>query len=69
MGARKKMGWGGPRKGAGRRPGPESEVRRNRVTITLTDAELEKLKRWAEERDLPTGTVAYEVVARALKRR
>jgi len=35
----------------------------------LTDAELSTLRRWADERRLPFGTVAYEVLARALRRR
>ena len=61
--------WGGPRRGAGRRPGPAEAVRRNRVTFTLTDAELEKLCDLAEERDLPLGTAAYEIVERVLRRR
>jgi hypothetical protein len=39
------------------------------VVVTLTDAELARLHRWAEERSLPVGTVAYEIVERALRRR
>jgi hypothetical protein len=35
----------------------------------LTDADFARLERWAEERGLPLGTVAYEVVERALRRR
>jgi hypothetical protein len=35
----------------------------------LSDAELEKLRRLADEKDLPLGTVAYEFVGRGLKRR
>ncbi len=73
MASRKKGRVGGPRKGAGRPPGtgpgPSPDARRNRLTILLTDAEWRKLKRLAERRDLPFGTVAYEFVARALKRR
>ena len=73
MATRKKGRVGGPRKGAGRPPGtgpgPSPDARRNRLTILLTDAEWRKLKRLAERRDLPLGTVAYEFVARALKRR
>ena len=52
-------------KGSG---GPPEMVRRNRVVITLTDAELAKLHRLAEERDLPLGTAAYEIVERTLRR-
>ncbi len=48
--------------------GPPEKVRRNRVVITLTDAELAKLHRLAERKDLPLGTAAYEIVARALAR-
>ena len=69
MASMRRKAWGGPRKGAGRTPGPQETVRRHRVTVTLTDGELAKLKRWADERDLPLGTVAYEVVERALRRR
>ena len=53
-------------KGSG---GPPENVRRNRVVVTLTDAELAKLRKWAKDRDLPLGTVAYEIVERALRRR
>jgi hypothetical protein len=38
------------------------------VTILLADEELQQLKALAETRDLPFGTVAYEFVARGLKR-
>ena len=48
--------------------GPPENVRRNRVAILLTDAELAKLHRMAEERDLPFGTLAHELLARALRR-
>ena len=70
--AERKGKWGGPRKGAGRKPGfggPPEQVRRNRVAIMLTDAELVKLQKLADEKDLPLGTTAYEFVARGLKRR
>lgn len=69
MAARKGVGWGGPRKGAGRKSTVPGEVRRNRVTFTLTDAELVKLQALAAEKDLPTGTAAYEIVAKVLRRR
>ena len=36
--------------------------------IRLLDAELAKLRRVAERKDLPLGTAAYEIVARALAR-
>jgi len=35
----------------------------------VTDGELGKLQRLAEERTLPVGTVADEIVERALRRR
>lgn len=60
--------WGGPRKGAGRPGGDPEDVRRNRVTFTLTDRELEKLKALADARGLPVGTLAYEYVERAMRR-
>ena len=49
--------------------GPPESVRRNRVVVMLTDGEFATLRRWADERELPFGTVAYEAVARALRRR
>lgn len=63
--------WGGPRKGAGRKPGfgrDPSEVRSNRVTFTLTDRELTELQALAEKRELPVGTLAYEYVTKAMRR-
>lgn len=60
--------WGGPRLGSGRTRGPEENVRRNRIAIMLTDAELERLKGLAEQQRLPLGTVAYNFVAKGLKR-
>lgn len=53
-------------KGSG---GPPENLRRNRVVVMLTDGELAKLERLAEEKSLPLGTVAYEFVARGLARR
>jgi len=61
--------WGGPRRGAGRKPEPNrGDVRSNRVTFTLTDRELAQLKALADKRELPVGTLAYEYVTRALRR-
>lgn len=63
---------GGRRKAMGRPKGtggPPEKVRRNRVVVLLTDAELAKLHRLAEEHALPIGTAAYELVARGLARR
>ena len=53
----------------GRPRKPVEESRRNRVVVMLTDAELARLHRLADEKGLPFGTVAYELVARALIRR
>ena len=53
-------------KGSG---GPPERVRRNRVVIMLTDAELTKLHRLADEKALPIGTLAYAVFAKALARK
>ena len=55
--------------GAGRPPGPVEDLRRNRIAFMVTDAELARLERLAKERKLPLGTVAYEIVERALRRR
>jgi hypothetical protein len=52
----------------GRPAGPPEAVRRNRVTFTLTDAELARLRRAADARGLPLGTLAYEYVIAALSR-
>ena len=68
MGVRR-TGRGGPRPGAGRPRGPSGDLRRNRIAFMVTDAELAKLERLAKERRLPLGTVAYEIVERALRRR
>jgi len=59
----------GVAKKMGRPAGPPENVRRNRVVVMLTDGELAKLNRLAEERHLPLGTAAYEFVARGLARR
>ena len=45
------------------------DARRNRVVIMLTDAELAALNRIAKASDLPLGTIAHEIVGRALARR
>ena len=65
MGARTKNKGGRP-KGSG---GPPELVRRNRVVVMMTDAEAAKLHRLADENDIAVGTAAYEILARALKRR
>lgn len=53
-------------KGSGAAPG---KTRRNRVVTMLTDAELAKLEALAEERGLPLGTVAYQILSASLRRR
>ena len=65
----KKAKHGGVRRGSGRPPHPTEKVRRNRVVVLVTDGEFEKLERLAEERALPLGTAAYEILQRALRRR
>ena len=53
----------------GRPPGPPEKIRRNLVRAMVTDADLQKLERLADEQDLPLSTLVYEILARALKRR
>lgn len=50
------------RRRMGRPPGPPEQRRRNRVGISLTDAELRALERLAAERGVPAGLVLYEAV-------
>lgn len=71
MGVRMK-GRGGPRPGSGRPKGtgkPTAQIRRNRVVCMVTDSELATLHRLADERGLPLGTVAYEILARGMRRK
>jgi hypothetical protein len=65
----RRKGRGGARPGAGRPRGPSGEIRRNRVVALLADAEFKKLERWANERALPLGALAREILERALRRR
>jgi hypothetical protein len=37
--------------------------------MMLTVGERRELRRWAEERGMPSGTLAHEIVSRALSRR
>ena len=63
---------GGRRPGAGRPQGtggPPEKVRRNRVVVMLTDGEMDALRAVADEKGLPFGTAAYQVIARSLRRR
>lgn len=59
----------GTRKKVGRPRKRIQDARRNRVVIMLTDADLATLSRIAKASDLPLGTIAYEIVGRALARR
>ena len=66
-----KAGWGGARPGAGRPKGsgkgPSENARKNRVAVMLADSELEKLERLARRRGQPVATLAYKLLARALR--
>jgi len=53
----------------GRPPGPPEGVRRNRVAMTLTDAEFAELERLAGEKGLPLGTMLHRLVKRTLNHR
>ena len=59
----------GRRKKVGRPPKVPEEKRRNRLTITLTDAELAKINQIADATERPLGTVVHEIVARVLRRK
>ena len=60
---------GGRKKRVGRPAGPPESVRRNRVVAFITDAELAKLHRMADQKDSPLATVVYQLLSGALKRR
>ncbi len=66
----KRTGRGGPRKGAGRPPGSGAspDARRYRVAVMLSKAELAQLGEEAKRADLPVSTVAYQAIARWLRR-
>ncbi len=53
----------------GRPAAPPQTLRRNRVVVMMTDTEVEKLHRLAANKEIAVGTAAYEILARALKRR
>ena len=57
------------RRRIGRPPKAPSLVRRHRVGVSLTGAELRALKRMAAERGRPVGAVLYGFVKRALRRK
>ena len=69
MGTRKQSGAGKRRRRMGRPPGPPEKKRRNLVRAMVTDAEMQKLERLADEKDLPLSTLVYELLAKTLKRR
>ena len=60
--------WGGPRLGAGRPQLPADERRMERVVVMVTADELAALKRLAAARRLPPSTLAYQLLAPALRR-
>ena len=69
MGAAKKAGAGGKRKRVGRPPSPSGTVRRNRVVVRVTDTEFTELRRLANKQNEPLATLAYKLLASALKQR
>lgn len=52
----------------GRPPAPPEQVRRNRVVVMLTDIELAALHRVADAAERPPGTVAHDLLTRALRK-
>lgn len=72
QGGKKKTSWGGRRPGAGRPKGsgsgPSPNSRKNRVAVMFTDAEVSKLQVVAKRKKIPVATVAYNLIARSLKR-
>ena len=58
---------GGVRTGAGRKPIPPEDRRRNRIMVSLTDAEHEDLLGAAEGE--PAGTFVHRLIVRHLARR
>jgi len=70
---KKRSNWGGVRPGAGRPKGsgngPSPDARKNRIAVMLSDSELERLETLAGLSGKPIATVAYEFVARGLRRR
>jgi len=69
---KKKVGWGGRRKGAGRPlgtgTGPSKHARIKRVVAMLSNDELKILQAHAKREKLPLGTAAYRIIAQALRR-
>ena len=52
----------------GRPRKPTEEARRNRLTITLTDDELDRLHQRSKREEKPLGTVVADIVRRVLRR-
>jgi len=67
MAIQSKGKWGGARPGAGPKPKPPEERRRNRLVLNLKDRELEAIERAA--RGQPAADFAREIVLRYLARR
>ena len=64
-------GWGGKRRGAGRPAGtglPAKRVRRNRIAISLTDAENARLASLAKRDGASIAEVAYRLLIKGLGR-
>jgi hypothetical protein len=70
---RKPASWGGRRRGAGRPvgsgKGPSPDARYNRVAVMFNNTEIKALKALAAKDGLPIATVAYNLIARNLKRK
>lgn len=70
--SKKKKGWGGARPGAGRPKGsgqgPSPNARTQRVAVMLSEADLQKLTRLARRQRVPLATLAYELLAKGLRR-
>jgi len=67
MARRRTGGRGGARPGAGAKPKPPEERRRNRMVLHLTDEELDVVMKAA--RDRAVTTFAREVLLGALRKR
>lgn len=69
---KKRAGWGGARRGAGRPmgsgSGPSPNARVNRIAVMLSNAELAKLERIANRKKMPLATLAYQLLINSLQR-
>lgn len=65
--------WGGKRRGAGRPigsgQGPSPDARYNRVAVMFNNTEIKALKALAAKEGIPIATIAYNLIARNLKRK